>query len=218
MIPVRWNPIKLKRAAHAQEGKELEAERGLVEAYLMRAATSVSEGRRHVVHCFGVVHKPRQTFPNPIDDEEPEVIVSPEYWLVLELTLDGSLHDALHGPAADAGWVQQREEGWLTGLAAALAFVHSVLHVTHCDVKPSNCLLFNDARYTCLRDRDERQQEALTVWPGLGQAPQARRLRLCLPGQQHSRDLPRRHHAWCGVHGALRFPRAAHAAASFAQG
>lgn len=109
----------------------------------MRSATAVSQGRLHVVRCFGVVDKPGQT--HVINDEE--VIVSPECWLVLERAEDGSLHDALHGErSADAGWVLEREAAWLTGLAAALAFVHTELHVTHCDVKPSNCLLFNNAR------------------------------------------------------------------------
>eukprot|EP00961_Rhodomonas_salina_P288223 3894736-Rhodomonas_salina.1 len=68
-------------AVKTAKGKEVE--RLLVEAFLMRCATTVPEGRRHVLYCYGVV-------PIQIrnEDDEWEWV----YWLVLELALN-SLHD-----------------------------------------------------------------------------------------------------------------------------
>jgi len=117
-------------------------ERALVEGFLLRLASDLPEGRQRVVRCHGV-HKHK--------DE-----LGRQNWVIMELA-EGSLQQALRSSEStfwfQAGseanladeheaWLQPRREQWLSDVAKALLFLHTVLRIIHCDVKSGNVLLF----------------------------------------------------------------------------
>lgn len=146
--------LQLYRAVEAgdPEGKE---ERAMTEAVLLRKLSS-TPGCRHVVRCHGVVEELHGRYC--------------DVKLVLELALCGSLGMILHSDEAgvvktprfwraeDGSWAEERREhiearemGWLIGTAEGLRLPHSY-RLTHCDVKASTGLLFDDGRVPKLAD------------------------------------------------------------------
>jgi len=160
-VQVRYDGAEVEVAVkrfRVDPARPWEAERALVEAYLMQTATSTREGQRHVLRCSGVAYREVKN-----EDEE----VEHHLLLVLELAPDGSVHDALHGDGVRKEWVLDRVEGWMLGLVAALEFVHDAMSVAHCDVKPANLLLCDHAFRVKLADLGSayqpRPDHALTM-------------------------------------------------------
>eukprot|EP00961_Rhodomonas_salina_P137971 1856188-Rhodomonas_salina.1 len=159
--------IKVYTMRKQEEGKE---ERAMTEALLLHKMSRTPEGSQHVVHCYGV----------RIDEERRTRHVQ----LVLELAVHGSLDTILYNASIPRFWrsddsewnlkrqgyIESRQVGWLSGVAAAICFLHDDLQLVHCDIKAGNVLLFDDGRIpkladfgSCLLNSGQRWQGSVTV-------------------------------------------------------
>eukprot|EP00961_Rhodomonas_salina_P128766 1734898-Rhodomonas_salina.1 len=164
--------LKIYSARKGETKERSVEEKALTEAVLLHGITKYPDGAQHVVRCYGVNGATSGKFyewqlvlelapqgslaPILYSRAEPRRWDPTSEWVRSRMgsragEQERAASREFEWKALRRPYIEFRQLEWLSGVAKALRFLHAHV-VTHCDVKASNVLLFDDGRTPKLAD------------------------------------------------------------------